>query len=237
MIDFRRAGLIQLKTPLEILVTITLREGAHLQGSPKMPTSVDRDTVISLEGNIESMLEEFSIDKSTISEGFDFAFRSPPELIERFIEDVVRDSIGSTAPDGTAGTARPIVELLFATYRDQPQPEDARMKVAIALMSEAMLRTPGATPQDFVIAAGKQGLLKGNYDNFVDSLVKQVLEMKENIYPGAHVFITRKGRDLMKTMVDQMHALQFVKNVDLSPTYQNRGDQVPSREAAVHNQN
>jgi len=198
-----------------------------------MPVSVDGNTSVSLEGNIKSLLEEFSIDKSTISEGFDFAFRSPLELIERFIEDVVRGSVGSTAPDGTAGTARPIVELLFATYRDPPQPEDACMKVAIALMSEAILRTPRATPQDFVIAARKQGLLPDNCDNFVDSLVKQVHEMKDNIYPGAPVFVTRTGRDLMRTMVDQMRVLQFVKNVELSPTYQDRGDHVPSTEATA----
>jgi hypothetical protein len=218
-----------------------------------MPASADGNTAISLEGNtlegntlegstlegstlernIESLLEEFGIDKLTISEGVDFAFRSPTELIEQFIEEVVRDSVGSTAPDGTAGTARPIVELLFATYRDQPQPEDACMKVAIALMSEAILRTPGATPPDFVIAARKQGLLPGNCDYFVDSLIKQVLEIKDNIYPGAPVFVTAAGRDLMKTMVDQMRALQFVKKVDLSPTYQDRGDQVPSTEATV----
>jgi hypothetical protein len=57
--------------------------------------------------------------------------------------------------------------------------------------------------------------------------------MKDNIYPGAHVFITRTGRDLMKAMVDQMRALQLVRNVDLSPTYQNRDDQVLSTETTV----
>jgi len=162
--------------------------------------SLDRNIAVSLEENIRSLLEEFSVDKSTIFEGFNFASQPPPELIERFIEEVVRDSVGGTASDGTRGTARPIVELLFATYRDHPQPEDVRGKIAIAVMTEAILRTPGATPQDFVIAAKKMGLLPGNCDNFVKSLVKQVHELKNNIYTDAHVRVTKTGRDAMRAL-------------------------------------
>ena len=163
-----------------------------------MIESLDKNIAVSLEENIRSLLEEFSIDKSTVFDGFNFASQALPELVEQFIDEVVRDSVGGTASDGTGGTARPIVELLFSTYRDHPQPEDVRGKIAIAVMTEAILRAPGATPQDFVIAAKKLGLLPGNCDNFVKSLVKQVHELKNNIYTDAHVRVTKTGRDAMR---------------------------------------